>query len=390
MSAVLPVPGSLDRARLPQTMRRGVGLLGCGIVGSAVARRLLASRPGLVRSIAVRDLTKTRDVAWEHYSDDPFAVVDDPAVDVVVECIGGLRLARELVIRAIAHGKDVVTANKELIAAEGPWLAAFAARTGATLRFEAAVAGAIPIMRALEHSLVDEEISEIGGIVNGTTNFILSEMEAGAPYAKALADAQLRGFAEPDPRSDVEGYDAASKLAILATRAFRRPVAVGDIRPAGIANLTSNDVTRAIADGRRLKLVALARRTADGIEAGVAPVEVPLDHPFARPSGAQNVVRVIGAGCGPLEFFGLGAGGDASASSVIADIVAAIDRPAERAEAPGRAVEPLSVVPLRLPFVVRGAHGTRVTEPLPLDAGRALKAEAGVRSAFPLLDDRIR
>lgn len=390
MSAVLPVADPLDRVSLPVPIRRGIGLLGCGIVGSAVARRLLASRPELVRSIAVRDVHKPRDVAWENYSDDPFAVVDDPAVDVVVECIGGLRLARELVLRAIAHGKDVVTANKELIAAEGPWLAAFAARTGATLRFEAAVGGAIPIMRALEHSLSDEEISEIGGIVNGTTNFILSEMEAGAPYAKALAEAQQRGFAEPDPRSDVEGHDAASKLAILATRAFRRPVAVADLRPSGITTLTSNDVTRALADGRRLKLVALARRTAEGVEAGVAPVEVPLDHPFARPSGAQNVVRVVGAGCGALEFFGLGAGGNASASSVIADIVAVIDRPAERAEAPGRAVEPLRVMPLRLPFVVRGAHGTRVTEPLPLDAGRTLKAEPGVRSAFPLLDDRVR
>lgn len=363
---------------------RGIGLLGCGVVGSAVARRLLTSRPGLLRAIAVRNPAKLRDVRWDEYSDDPFAVVDDPAVDLVVECIGGLRLARELVLRAIARGKDVVTANKDLIAADGPWLASFASRTGARLRYEAAVGGAIPILRALEQSLAHEEIVEIGGVVNGTTNFILSEMERGAPYAKALADAQQRGFAEPDPRHDVDGVDAANKLAILATHAFHRPVGAQDLHPTGIANLTSTDVVRAAADGRRLKLVALARRTAAGIEAGVAPVEVPLDHAFARVGGAQNVVRVVGSSCGPLEFFGLGAGGDASASSVIADIVEVLDRPAQRAPRHGQG-DPLPVVPLRLPFVVRGERGTHLTEPLAIDCGAQLKAERGVRSAFPLL-----
>jgi homoserine dehydrogenase len=389
MSAVLPAPELLAPRAVPPVAGRGVGLLGCGVVGSAVARRLLAVRPELVRAIAVRDPQKSRAVEWTGYSDDPFAVVDDPSIGIVVECIGGVRLARELVLRAIAHGKDVVTANKALIAAEGPWLAAFAARTGASLRYEAAVGGAIPILRALAQSLAGEDILEIGGIVNGTTNFILSEMEAGAPYAKALAEAQQRGFAEADPRNDVEGVDAASKLAILATDAFRRPVLAG-MHVAGISTLTSADVARALADGRRLKLVALARRTDAGIEAGVAPVEVPLDHPFARPSGAQNVVRVIGAGCGALEFFGLGAGGDASASSVIADIVEVLERRTIRPAESAPAAEPLPVVALRLPFVVRGDHGTRVTEPLPLEAGRRLKSEPGVRSAFPLLDDRHR
>lgn len=390
MSAVLPAPDVLAPVAVPPVTGRGIGLLGCGVVGSAVARRLLATRPELVRAIAVRDPRKSRDVDWQRYSDDPFAVVDDPSVGIVVECIGGVRLARELVLRAIAHGKNVVTANKALIAAEGPWLAAFAARTGASLHYEAAVGGAIPILRALAQSLADEEIVEIGGIVNGTTNFILSEMEGGAPYAKALAEAQQRGFAEADPRNDVDGVDAAHKLAILATHAFRRPVGSEAMHVAGVSALTSADVARALADGRRLKLVALARRGPGGIEAGVAPVEVPLDHPFARPSGAQNVVRVVGAGCGPLEFFGLGAGGDASASSVIADIGEVVERRGARPAASGHAPEPLPVVPLRLPFVVRGDHGTRVTEPLPLDAGRRLKSEPGVRSAFPLLDERLR
>jgi homoserine dehydrogenase len=390
MSAVLPAPDVLAPPVVRATLPRGVGLLGCGVVGAAVARRLLASQPDLLRAIAVRHPEKSRDVPWETYGDDPFAVVDDPSVGIVVECIGGLRLARELVLRAIAHGKDVITANKDLMAKEGPWLAAFAARTGATLRYEAAVGGAIPILRTLEHSLANEEILEIGGVVNGTTNYILSEMEGGAPYAKALAQAQRLGFAEPDPRHDVEGLDAASKLAILASRAFRRPVNVADLHAAGINTLTSNDVTRALADGRRLKLVALARRTRDGVEAGVAPVEVPLDHPFARPSGVQNVVRVVGSGCGSLEFFGLGAGGDATASSVIADIGESLARRGERVVLVPEPEAALPVFPLRLPFVVRGANGTHVTEPLPLDAGRALKAEPGVRSAFPLLDDRRR
>lgn len=389
MSAVL----SADPALAPRpaagtdgmTAGAGIGLLGCGTVGGAVASALIASRPGLVRAIAVRSPGKKRRVEWA-FSGDAFAVVDDPAVGVVVECIGGLRLARELVLRAIALGKHVVTANKELIAAEGPWLAAFAARTGATLRYEAAVGGAIPILRALDHSLAHEEILEIGGIVNGTTNFILSEMEKGAPYAAALAEARRSGYAEADPRNDVEGIDAASKLAILATHAFRRPVSVAAVVRSGISGLSSGDVARAAADGRRVKLVALARRTPDGIEAGVAPVEVGADHAFARPSGAQNVVRVVGAGCGPLEFFGLGAGGDASASSVLADIAAALEgRGAAAAAVPQEA---LAVAPLRLPFVVRTAAGSRITGPLPLAARGELRAEPGVVSAMPLLGTR--
>ncbi|HEY5076858.1 MAG TPA: homoserine dehydrogenase, partial [Acidimicrobiia bacterium] len=170
----------------PTTTRaQGVGLLGCGTVGSGVARRLLASHPGLIRAIAVRDPRKPRDVAWDDFASDAFDVVDDPGVRVVVECIGGLGLARELVLRAIARGKDVVTANKDLIATEGPWLAAFAARTGASLRYEAAVGGAIPIVRALHGSLANEDVIEIGGVLNGTTNFVLDAMEAGAEYADA-------------------------------------------------------------------------------------------------------------------------------------------------------------------------------------------------------------
>jgi homoserine dehydrogenase len=364
----------------------GIGLLGCGVVGSAVARRLLATRPGLVRGIAVKDPAKRRDVRWDAWSADPFAVVDDPSVGVVVECIGGVRLARELVLRAIAHGKDVVTANKELMAIDGPWLAAFAARTGASLHYEAAVGGAIPILRALESSLVDETIGEIGGVVNGTTNFVLSQMEAGAAYGAALAEAQRRGFAEADPRNDVEGHDAAHKLTILATLAFRRPVALDAVHRTGITAVSAGDIALARERGWRVKLVALARRTASGVEAGVSPMFVAAAHPFARPSGAENVVRLTGAGCGSLEFFGLGAGGDASASSVVGDVVAAVDARAHGSFVRRRAMgDPVAVAPLRVPVVLRGARGVEISAPAGLDEVAGLAARAGAESAIPLL-----
>jgi len=383
MSALLSAPHPAARPAPPAL---GIGLLGCGVVGSAVARRLLASRPESVRGIAVRDPRKARDVAWSDWSADPFALVDDPTVGIVVECIGGVRLARELVLRAIAHGKDVVTANKELIAIDGPWLAAFAARTGATLRYEAAVGGAIPILRALETSLVDETIAEIGGVVNGTTNFVLSQMEDGADYAGALGEAQRRGFAEADPRNDVEGHDAAHKLTILSSLAFRRPVALDAVRRRGITAVSPADVATARDHGWRVKLVALARRTSTGIEAGVTPAFVAREHPFARPGGAENVVRLVGAACGPLEFFGLGAGGDASGSSVVGDIAAAIEARSQGGAVRRRTVgDPVAVSPLRLPVVVRDAEGTRVVEALDLDAISALAARDGIRSALPLL-----
>jgi homoserine dehydrogenase len=355
MSAALSLPELEVRPGTAIAPPPGVGLLGCGVVGAAVARRLLVAHPGLLRAVAVRDPAKSRDVTWEEFESDAFAVVDDPNVTIVVECIGGVRLARELVLRAIAHGKDVVTANKELIAHEGPWLRAFAARTGATLHYEAAVGGAIPILRCLETSLANEPILEIGGVVNGTTNFVLSRMEAGDTYAAALAEAQRRGFAEADPRNDVEGFDAAHKLAILATLAFRNAVPLDAIPTRGISDISSDDVALAAERGWRLKLVALARRSGDVLEAGVTPAYVPRGHAFARPDDAQNVVRVVGAHSGPLEFFGLGAGGDASASSVVGDIVAAIDARAHGvAPRRGAWTQAPPVTPLRFAQVARG------------------------------------
>jgi homoserine dehydrogenase len=386
MSAALSLHDSIELGAVPATVRPGVGLLGCGIVGAAVARRLLLAHPGLLRAVAVRDPLKSRDVDWAAWDGDPFAVVDDPGVGVVVECIGGVRLARELVLRAIAHGKDVVTANKELIAQDGPWLRAFAARTGATLHYEASVGGAIPILRALETSLADEPILEVGGVVNGTTNFVLSQMESGATYDDALAEAQRRGFAEADPRNDVEGIDAAHKLAILATLAFGHPVASAALQRCGITAIVPADLALAAERGWRLKLVALARRTSDGIAAAVTPAYVARDHAFARPSGAENVVRVVGANSGALEFFGLGAGGEATASSVVGDIMSAIQLRA-RGVLPRRGVvaESRSVAALRLPVVVRTDDGAHVTEPHTLDELAAIAARPGVRAAIPLL-----
>ena len=376
---------------------QGVGLLGCGTVGSGVARRLLASHPGLIRAIAVRDPHKPRDVQWSEFSSDAFDVVDDPNVRVVVECIGGLGLARELILRAIARGKDVVTANKDLIATEGPWLAAFAARTGATLRYEAAVSGAIPIVHALGGSLAGEHVLEIGGVLNGTTNFVLDAMEAGAEYADALAEAQRLGFAESDPRSDVDGHDAAHKLAILAGLAFRRPALSPAFARRGIGGISRDDVRAGAERGLRLKLVAVARRVAlrqaegdiDCIEAGVTPAFVPHDHPFARPRGAENVVRVLGRGCGPLVFSGFGAGGDATASAVVADVLAALEA---RERVPAHGGEDLVARPLRAPLLVRFASGSVVTsDAVSLDAQEAAaggyRERGEVRSMIPVWSD---
>ena len=386
------VIGGPPVATTPRALGR-VGLLGCGTVGSGVARRLIASHPGLIRGIAVRDPRKPRDVPWNRFAGDAFEVVDDPSVRVVVECIGGLGLARELVLRAIARGKDVVTANKDLIATEGPWLAAFAARTGASLRFEAAVGGAIPIVRALAGSLADEDVFEIGGVLNGTTNFVLDAMDAGADYGEALAEAQRLGFAEQDPRSDVDGHDAAHKLAILAGIAFKRPAVSSGLARRGIAEISRDDVRAGAERGFRLKLLALARKGAGGeIEAGVTPAFVPHDHPFARPRGAENVVRVLGRGCGPLVFSGFGAGGDATASAVVADVLAALG-------ARERAVlthdgEDLVAQPLRAPVLVRFAGGSVVTSDaaVSLDALEAaangLRGGRGaVRSVIPVWRD---
>jgi homoserine dehydrogenase len=310
-----------------------IALLGCGTVGSGVARLLVNStssvpaRSGVdywLSGIAVRSLAKPRPAVIPAglFTEDARGLVDDPTIDVVIECIGGTGAAADLVVAALEAGKHVVTANKDLLATRGPELRALAAKRGVTIAYEAAVGGAIPIVRTIAESLAGEEILEVGGVLNGTTNFILSEMFAGAGYASALAQAQRLGFAETDPTSDVEGIDAAHKLAILAQLAFRRGLVTHEIPRTGITALSREDHSLAKRAGWRLKLIACARADSSI----VTPAYVAAEHPFAQPAGAQNCIRVTGRSSGSLTFAGTGAGSDPTASAVVGDVVAVLRR----------------------------------------------------------------
>jgi homoserine dehydrogenase len=310
-----------------------IALLGCGTVGSGVARLLVnatssvPARSGVdywLAGIAVRSLGKPRpaEIPAGLFTEDARALVDDPAIDVVIECIGGTGIAANLVVAALEGGKHVVTANKDLLATRGPELRALAAAHGVTIAYEAAVGGAIPIVRTIAESLAGEEILEVGGVLNGTTNYILSEMFGGATYQSALAQAQRLGFAEADPASDVEGIDAGHKLAILAQLAFRRGLVTSEIPRTGITALVRDDHSLAKRAGWRLKLIACARADSSI----VTPAYVPAEHPFAQPLGPQNCIRVTGRSSGSLTFAGTGAGSDPTASSVVGDVVAVLRR----------------------------------------------------------------
>jgi homoserine dehydrogenase len=304
----------------------GIALLGCGTVGGGVADMLAQRKAHIERRTGVAYnllgiATRKRD---------PLSLIDDPRVDLVVECIGGTQLALECIERALEQRKHVVTANKDAIATQGPRLRALAAAKGVSLRYEAAVASAVPIVTTLDHALAGDEILEIGGILNGTCNFILGKMREGNSFAEALEQAQAAGYAEADPRSDVEGTDAAHKLAILIQHAFGEPVVTSRIPHRGIAGVTSSAVRRARQHGYELKLVGYAKRIGESIHAEVGPVLVPFTHPFAKIGGVENIVRVVGASSGPLLFSGAGAGRDAAASAVLGDIVAALRAIAER------------------------------------------------------------
>ncbi len=351
----LTQPAHAERTDLDRNTVR-LALLGCGTVGSGVASLLLgasssiAARSGVapvLEGIAVRSREKPRGFAMPPgmLSEDARALVASPGVDVVIECIGGTTDARELVELALANGKHVVTANKDLMATRGPELRALARASGVTIACEAAVGGAIPIVRTLGASLAGEEILEVGGVLNGTTNFILSEMFAGSSYASALAEAQRLGFAEADPTSDVEGIDAAHKLAILTQLAFRRALHTYQIPRRGIAKLSADDLSLAKRLGMTVKLIACARRNASL----VTPAFVPLGHPFAQGSGAQNCIRVTGRSSGSLTFAGTGAGSAPTASAVIGDIVAVLRRiAAGRHVGSDEADDVLTPVPLEI------------------------------------------
>jgi homoserine dehydrogenase len=320
-----------------------VGLLGCGNVGAALVELIrtrsddIAARTGLaldVARVAVRSVAKERSVALPDgvLTHDAAGVVADPGIDVVVEVIGGIEPARELTLDAIKTGKPVITANKELLANAGAELFAAADHAGVDLLFEAAVCGGIPVIRPLRESLAGERIHRVMGIVNGTTNYILTRMtEGGASYADALSEAQSLGYAERDPTADVEGYDAAAKAAIIASIAFGVRVVAGDVTNEGIAHITRADIDYAAKMGYVIKLLAIAEQWdgSEGDEVGVRvhPAMVPAEHPLSSVRDSFNAVFVEGAAVGDLMFYGRGAGGFPTASAVLGDLIdAAVNR----------------------------------------------------------------
>jgi len=309
-----------------------VALLGCGTVGSEVARLITAQASDLqarvgrrleLVGIAVRRLSRPRPgLDPDLFTTDAQALVAREDVDLVIEVIGGIEPARPLILRALAHGASVVTANKALLAEDGAALFAAAEQAGVDLYFEAAVAGAIPIIRPLRESLAGDHIRRLLGIVNGTTNFILTRMaEGGQSFGDALAEAQALGYAESDPTADVEGFDAASKAAIIASMAFGAQVGAPDVHREGIAGVTTDDIAMAARLGYVVKLVAVAEKADDSIAVRVHPAMVPTDHPLAAVREAYNAVFVEGAAAGELMFYGRGAGGRPTASAVLGDVI---------------------------------------------------------------------
>ncbi len=314
-----------------------VALLGCGVVGSHVVRLLdeqaddLTARIGTpleLAGIAVRRPGRHPDVPQHLLTTDAQALISRDDVDLVVEVIGGIEPARALLLNALESGKSVVTANKALLAEDGAALHDAASRAGVDLYYEAAVAGAIPLLRPLRESLAGDRINRVMGIVNGTTNFILSRMDAtGAGFDEALAEATSLGYAEADPSADVDGYDAAAKAAILAGLAFHTRVTMSDVHREGIGDVTAADVASAQAMGCTIKLLAICERAvlADGTERVAVrahPAMIPRTHPLAGVGDAFNAVFVEAEAAGSLMFYGRGAGGAPTASAVLGDLVA--------------------------------------------------------------------
>ncbi|MEX0953260.1 MAG: homoserine dehydrogenase [Nitriliruptoraceae bacterium] len=330
-SRLRPTPATKAADPVERVIR--LGLLGCGTVGGGVVELLhreyedITARTGarleIVR-IAVRDTARDRglDLPASVFTDDPSAVVEAADVDVVVEVMGGLEPAGTLIRRALELGKPVVTANKELIASQGPELYTAARDAGVDLAYEAAVAGAIPIIRPLKESLAGDRVHRVVGILNGTTNYILTRMgEDGQDYASALADAQRLGFAEADPTADVGGHDAAAKLAIIASLAFDTVVHGDDVFREGIERVSATDMNVAEGLGYVIRLVGIASESDDRIEARVHPVLLPTTHPLASVRDSFNAVYVEAAGAGELMFYGRGAGALPTGSAVLGDVI---------------------------------------------------------------------
>ena len=311
-----------------------VGMLGCGVVGSQIARLLIENKSDLTSraganlelvKVAVKNInTKREGISSNLLTDDAKSVVNDPEIDLIIEVIGGISPAKELILAAIKNGKSVVTANKALLAQAGAELYTAADNANVDLYYEAAVAGAIPILRPLRESLVGDQVHRIMGIVNGTTNYILTKMdESGTAFDDALKQAQQLGFAEADPTADIEAIDAASKAAILAGLAFHSRVSDSDVYREGITKITANDVKVAKAMDMVIKLLAIAELTPEGeISVRVHPALISRNHPLASVRESFNAVFVEAKSAGQLMFYGKGAGGEPTASAILGDLVA--------------------------------------------------------------------
>ncbi len=311
-----------------------IGLLGLGTVGSGVARILPTKSQAVfgslgakltIRRVLVRDPKKRREVNIDPalLTTDPSAVLDDPEIDIIVEMIGGEDPAHGFLQRALANGKHVVTANKEVLAKHGPELLQDAASRGLAVKYEASVGGGIPIIAVFEHDLSANRIGEVRAIINGTTNYILTKMaQEGAEFDGALAEAQALGYAEADPVSDVDGHDAVYKLAILSSLAFHADVRPHQIAREGIRALTSRDFRYAAELGFAIKLLAIARNTHEGIEARVHPALIPADRLLAKVDGVFNAVEVDGDLVGRVLLYGQGAGSLPTSSAIVADVLA--------------------------------------------------------------------
>ena len=310
-----------------------VGLLGCGTVGTGVARllieqqALIAERVGArieLRRVADIDIHRDRGIRLPEgvMTTDANAVVRDPSIDIVVEMIGGETVARELILAAIAAGKPVVTANKALLAAQGDVICHAADTRGVDLGFEASVGGCMPIIKTLRESMVGNRIRSMTGILNGTCNYILTKIgEHGSTFAEALAEAQAEGYAEADPTLDVEGYDTAHKITILAALAYGMQINLADVFVEGISRLTPLDIQNADAFGYRIKLLAISKNDGAAIEARVHPTMIPTDNILASVNGAVNAITVSGDATDDVVLFGRGAGMMPTASAVVGDIV---------------------------------------------------------------------
>ncbi len=304
-----------------------LGIFGLGTVGTGVVALLRDNPQFDIRAISVRDRNKTRDFDFSQFelNQDPFKLADDPGIEILVEVAGGINPAYEVVKRAITNGKHIVTANKEMIAKHGPELFALANQHNVTIFFEAAVGGGIPLISTLQRGLQANRVSRVAGIVNGTTNYILTKMEREhKSFADALAEAQAAGYAEADPSDDIEGRDVVYKITILSSLAFQAPIEVDKVYCQGITELTDLDIKLAREFGFRIKMIGLAQRGEgenQGLDVRVHPMLVPLTHPLAGVDGVNNAIFISGSAVGEIMLMGPGAGRYPTASAVVGDVI---------------------------------------------------------------------